>query len=86
MTVRYAYFYFMKNEPERIRVLASNHAAHWRGLELSGYVGGPFGDRGGGLITFEAGDRMEAERAVAEDPFLTEDLLEEYWLKEWVTD
>jgi uncharacterized protein YciI len=84
MMRRYAYFYFMKAEPERVRAVAPSHAAHWHGLRLSDYLGGPFSDRRGGLITFQTDDDAEAERAVAGDPFLKEGLLEEHWLKEWV--
>jgi uncharacterized protein YciI len=47
-------------------------------------VGGPFGDRRGGLITFAAEGDAEAKRAVADDPFVKEGLLREHWLKEWV--
>jgi uncharacterized protein YciI len=80
----YAYFYFMKEEPERVRAVASSHAAHWQGLGLGDYVGGPFGDRRGGLITFAAEGDAEANRAVADDPFVKEGLLREHWLREWV--
>ena len=50
------------------------------------YLGGPFADRSGGLITFQAGSIPEAERLVAHDPFVREDLLERRWVKEWITD
>jgi uncharacterized protein YciI len=65
---RFAYFYLMKPDPERIRAIAPRHAAYWQQLRLDHYVvGGPFADRTGGLITFEA-DVSEAERAVRPDP------------------
>jgi uncharacterized protein YciI len=83
---RYAYFYFMKEDPERVRAVAPSHADHWYGLRLGDYVGGPFGDRSGGLITFSAQGEADAKRAVADDPFLREDLLREHWLKEWVAE
>jgi hypothetical protein len=82
--VRFAFFYFMKNEPERIRVAASEHAAYWRGLALPGYQGGPFVDRSGGMIVFEASSDEEADRFAAADPFRQEGLLERHWLKEWL--
>ena len=84
MTVRFAYVYFMEDEPERVRAVAPSHAAHWQALGLSGYAGGPFGDRSGGLITFDAEDADEAQRAVDGDPFVREGLVREQWLKEWV--
>jgi uncharacterized protein YciI len=53
---------------------------------LLDYLGGPFGDRSGGLITFETGSANEAERLVANDPFVREDLLEGRWVREWMVD
>ena len=84
--MRFAYLYFMEDEPNRVRAAASAHAAYWRGLAVPGYVGGPFADRSGGLITFEVDSWPQAEDLVAGDPFLREGLLERRWLKEWVPD
>ena len=56
------------------------HASHWHGLELSGYVGGPFEDHTGGLITFDA-DEDRARDAVERDPFLLDGLLADHWLR-----
>jgi uncharacterized protein YciI len=84
MSPRFAYFYLMRDDPDRVRVAVPRHIAHWSELGLTGYLGGPFEDRTGGLITFETDDRGHAESAVDADPFVQEDLLEEYWLKEWV--
>ena len=84
--MRAAYVYFMKDDPVRVRSVAPRHAAHWRGLALSGYVGGPFTDRSGGLITFEAASPEEAAGFVAADPFVTEGLVERASLKAWCPD
>ena len=43
-----------------------------------------FADRSGGLITFETKDIEEATRIVAGDPFVSENLIEDKWIKEWV--
>jgi uncharacterized protein YciI len=83
MSARFAYLYFMTDDPQRIRSLAPEHTAHWQGLNLQGYRGGPFADRTGGLITFAGGEAAEAEAAVAADPFVRERLLERSWLKRW---
>jgi uncharacterized protein YciI len=80
---RFAYLYFMKDDPDRVRVTVGRHVAHWQGLGLPGYLGGPFQDRTGGLITFEADDDQTAKQAVDADPFVTEGLLEVHWLKHW---
>jgi uncharacterized protein YciI len=37
------------------------------------------------LIAFRADSGVKAERLVANDPFLAEDLLERHWVKEWLT-
>jgi uncharacterized protein YciI len=46
-------------------------------------LGGPFIDRSGGSISFDAENRLEAERLVDGDPFVAADLVSESWLKEW---
>jgi uncharacterized protein YciI len=83
MSARFAYLYFMKDDPDRIRVTVPRHVAHWQQLRLPGYLGGPFEDRTGGLITFQAEDGEHARQAVDTDPFLQEGLLEAHWLKQW---
>jgi uncharacterized protein YciI len=47
-------------------------------------VGGPFADRSGGLITFEAGSLEAAERIIAADPFVREEVLESSVVKQWI--
>jgi uncharacterized protein len=80
---RFAYVYLMKDDPERVRAAVAGHVSYWRRLRLDGYVGGPFADRSGGLITFEADDEEHAGRVVASDPFVVEGLLATHWLKRW---
>jgi uncharacterized protein YciI len=84
--MRFLYFYLMRGVPDRVRATAPKHAAYWRELHLNDYLGGPFADRSGGLITFEAESGAAAEALVANDPFLREDLLERHWVKEWLLD
>lgn len=83
MTDRFLFVYFMKSQPDVIRRIAPDHVRYWHELGLPGYVGGPFADRSGGSISFEAGTRAEAEELVSSDPFVVADLLSESWLKEW---
>jgi hypothetical protein len=47
MSPRFAYLYFMKDDPDRIRATVGRHVAHWKELGLPGYLGGPFEDRTG---------------------------------------
>ena len=81
--MRFAYVYFMKDDPERVRDVAPQHVGYWRGLAITGYLGGPFADRSGGLITFETETDDKAERLVSDDPFLRQKLISRHWLKEW---
>lgn len=84
MSPRFVYFYLMRDEPDRVRAGVPRHVSHWRGLGLAGYLGGPFADRTGGLIVFEAEDTSRAAAAVDSDPFAQDGLLESYWLKQWL--
>ncbi len=86
MAIRIAYFYFMKNDPARVQTIAPRHHQYWKHRELSEFLGGPFADRSGGLITFEAEGIGQARQLVENDPFVLEDLLENCWVKEWAAD
>ena len=52
--MRCSYIYFMADNPDRVAAVAPEHAAYWRALALREYLGGPFADRSGGLISFES--------------------------------
>jgi uncharacterized protein YciI len=82
--MRMAYLYWMRDDPDRVRAVAPEHAAYWRDLGLPGYLGGPLADRSGGLITFEADSLQSAQRLVAADPFVREELLEGSVVKQWL--
>jgi uncharacterized protein YciI len=53
------------------------------GLALREYLGGPFADRSGGLISFETDSHDDAAQLVAADSFVREGLVQCSWLKEW---
>jgi uncharacterized protein YciI len=80
--MRFAYVYFMKHEPERIRLAVPNHVRLGCGCSSRATQAGR-SQISGGLIVFEAPSPDEAQRAVESDPVVVEDLLETYWLKEW---
>ena len=84
--MRFLYVYFMRRDPDRVRATAPTHAEYWRGLALRDYLGGPFADRSGGLITFAAASVEEAARLVADDPFLRDGLVARHWVKEWLVE
>ena len=79
----FAYIYFMTSDKQSVRRIAPAHAEYWRQLHITGYTGGPFADRSGGLITFLARDHEQARGLIDADPFEREGLLESRWLKEW---
>jgi uncharacterized protein YciI len=81
--MRFAYIYFMTEDPDRVTAVVAEHVAYWRALRLPEYLGGPFGDRSGGLISFEAGSLDEAEKLVGEDPFVRAKLLSQRWVQHW---
>lgn len=83
MAKRFVYFYLNRNEPERIRLVVPAHVQYWKTANLQGYMGGPFGDRTGGLISFVALNLEEATMIILQDPFLLEDLIADKWIKEW---
>ena len=80
MKKQFVYFYFMKKKSEIIKFVVPSHVEYWGKHNLQKYMGGPFADRTGGIITFEA------ENIVLSDPFVTEDLLEDKWKKEWIVE
>jgi uncharacterized protein len=82
--MKIAYSYWMKGDADRLRRVALEHAAYWRELGLPGYMGGPFADRSGGLITFDADSFAQAEGIIAADPFVQEELLESSVVKQWL--
>jgi uncharacterized protein YciI len=86
MCKKYAYFYFMKEEPEKIGQIVPQHIEYWQELNIDGYQGGPFADRSGGHITFTSDNIDQARDIVKKDPFYREDLLADRWIKEWLVE
>jgi uncharacterized protein YciI len=84
--MRFLFFYLMTDDPVRVREAAPRHAAYWQDLAPPGYLGGPFADRSGGLITFEADTLSRAEELVHGDPFLHDRLVGDWWLKPWLAE
>jgi uncharacterized protein YciI len=84
--MRFVYFYFNRNEPEKIRLVVPAHVQYWKTANLKEYMGGPFVDRTGGLISFVASSLEEATEIILQDPFELEDLIAEKWIKEWVVE
>lgn len=81
---RFLYFYFNRNEPEKIRRVVPAHVQYWKTANVKEYMGGPFADHTGGLITFAATNLEKAEEMVRQDPFVIQDLIDQKWIKEWI--
>ena len=60
------------------------HVQYWQSRDVSNYMGGPFADRTGGLITFAAASLDDAQHIIMEDPFVRDRLIEQSWIKEWL--
>ena len=82
--MRFVYCYLMKDDPDAVREIAPKHAAYWHQLGLPEYIGGPFADRSGGLISFEAPAEDEARQLAFNDPFQRARLISDWWLKVWM--
>ena len=81
---RFVYFYFNRTELEKIRQAVPDHVQYWKTANPQGYIGGPFADRTGGLISFVASNLEDATKLILRDPFILEDLIAEKWIKEWI--
>ncbi len=80
----FVFKYMMGDKPEKIKAKVPLHIAHWKNQNIEYYKGGPFADRSGGLITFSATNIDEAKRTISKDPFMAEDVLDHYIIKEWL--
>lgn len=80
---RFLYFYTMREAPDAIRTAAPAHVDYWHHRNLPEYMGGPFADRTGGLITFAASNLDSAQQIVLQDPFVRDGLIADSWVKEW---
>ena len=81
---RFVFFYFNRNEPEKIRQVVPAHVQYWKKMNVEGYLGGPFTDRTGGLISFVTSNLEEATAIIYQDPFVLSDLIDQKWIKEWI--
>jgi|WetSurMetagenome_2_1015567.scaffolds.fasta_scaffold1171240_1 uncharacterized protein YciI len=79
------FFYTMKNDPDLIKELVPEHIKYWKGLDLSGYKGGPFFDRSGGLITFSCDDFEVANKIINDDPFVKGQAISDMQVKNWIS-
>jgi uncharacterized protein YciI len=83
---RYIYFYFNRNEEEKIVDIVPKHIQYWQAAAVNDYLGGPFSDHTGGLISFSVASLQIATNIILKDPFITEGLIAQKWIKEWETE
>lgn len=76
----------MKTNPELIGKIVPHHIGFWKESNVNDYMGGPFSDRSGGLITFSAITFDEATEIIHKDPFVIENILSDKWINEWVVE
>ena len=81
---RFLYFYFNRTESEKIKQVVPAHVQYWKSVNVKDYMGGPFADRTGGLISFVASSLEEATAIIHQDPFVLSDLIDQKWIKEWI--
>ena len=81
---RFLYFYINRNQPEKIQQVVPAHVEYWKTAILKEYMGGPFADRTGGLISFVVSSMEEAAEIIRQDPFVLEALIDQKWIKEWI--
>ncbi len=87
MSKQYVFFYLMKKDMKKsvneIKEIVQEHIKYWKDNRLENYSGGPFSDRSGGMILFNADSVNTAEKLAMNDPFVKNELLEIKWIKEW---
>jgi uncharacterized protein YciI len=84
MARQFVFFYIMKDEEKRIRDIIPAHVGYWKKQLSANHAGGPFSDRSGGMILFEAMDHDSARQLTHRDPFVIEHVIEKSWIKEWL--
>lgn len=85
MAKQYVFFYLMNVQSERIGQIISAHVHYWADNKSVHPTGGPFADRTGGMIVFEAEGLHDAETLANNDPFVTRRVVQKCWIKEWMT-
>jgi uncharacterized protein YciI len=81
---RFIFCYTMTDDTERVRAAVPAHVTYWRDAAVDDYLGGPFADRSGGLITFSAAGATEAGALVDRDPFQAAGVIRDVWIREWL--
>jgi uncharacterized protein YciI len=77
----FIFFYFMRDARALVAKLSADHVKYWEKIKIQG---GPFADYSGGFMCFRAENLEQAISMISQDPFFANDLLSQYWIKEWL--
>jgi uncharacterized protein YciI len=80
----FAFYYSMKFEPHALKTAIPAHIAYWEKHAPDNFFDGPFKDRSGGLVIFPAADQAMAEDICRNDPYVTEGLVTDFQVREWL--
>ena len=83
MSKQFVFFYLFKVGPERLMEVVPAHREYWDDVGPAEYSGGPFASRDGGMIIFSASSLEEAELVAKGDPFVTEGVIDQMWVRQW---
>jgi len=82
MSKRFVFVFSLNGDVTAVRAAVPAHVEYWTRANVD-YLGGRFGDRTGGLLTFGASDLQAASAIIARDPFVQRGLVGEHWTTEW---
>jgi len=86
MKKRYAYIFFLKPHYDKIKQTVLQHTDYWKNNNMEDYLGGTFADDTGGIISFAANGLEEVSEIILNDPFNTQNLIENRLIKEWIVE
>lgn len=86
MRRRFVYCYFFKHDLNQIKEIIPMHDRYWEKLKLKNYLWGEFADGSGGMVSFDAPNKEEAEEIIMEDPLIAANAVDEKWIKELIVE
>ena len=86
MRRRFVYFYFLKHDFNQIKEVIPMHESYWEKQKLKNYMWGEFTDGTGGMVSFDAPTKEEAEELILDDPLIAANAIEEKWIKELIVE
>ncbi len=81
----YIFIYFLGDDIDKVKENLGQHVNYWKEQKFDYYKNGPFADKTGGLIMFSAESHEKAQQVISRDPLLTEKVIKQFLLKEWIS-